>query len=152
MGTLSQRAVRSLSVVDGMTPELRACVHDFGLAIVDRFLQAGVKNPAQIRGIVLACWQNAGNGGPNRRSGFAADIDALLARQGFIPSSAALAALLHGSQIGIISVTPTHKMIDASIREAGKHGLLSKERKHMFRLQAALKTGFAEHWPEVWKP
>ena len=46
------RRQRRMERVDAMPADLRACVHEYGLSIVDAFLHAGVKKPRHIRHIV----------------------------------------------------------------------------------------------------
>jgi len=47
-----QKSIRRMNRVDKMIPELRKCVHEYGLTIVDAFLDIGVFNPRHIRHIV----------------------------------------------------------------------------------------------------
>lgn len=46
------RRRRRMERIDAMTPDIRACVHEYGLTIVDACLQAGVQKGRQIRHIV----------------------------------------------------------------------------------------------------
>jgi hypothetical protein len=41
-----------METIDGMTPELRACVQDYGLSVVEAIVQVGVRQPRHIRHIV----------------------------------------------------------------------------------------------------
>src|SRR5580704_1124000 len=57
--TLPQRSLRALEATDNLSPGLRACVHEFGSAIVHAFVQAGIKDPRRIRQLVHECWEGA---------------------------------------------------------------------------------------------
>lgn len=148
--SVDARTQRSLDRVDAMAGPLRACVHDFGLPIVEAFIHAGVTSPGAIRNIVGLCWSGAAATPSNGRRGIAAHIDALLLREGGAPHADALAALLRHSACAILPITATAAMVKASMAETDRHGTLSRERKHMVRLNAALRAGAAEAWPRVW--
>lgn len=148
--TVSLRTQRSLDRVDAMPAPLRACVHDFGLPVVEAFIHAGVTDPRAIRNIVGLCWAGASATPSNGRRGFAAHIDALLLRTSGAPHADALAALLRHSACAILPMTATAAMVNASIAEVERHGNLSRERKHMVRINAALRAGAAEAWPRIW--
>jgi hypothetical protein len=46
-----RRATR-MARVDAMSPEIRACVHEYGLTIVDAMLDLGIKKAKHIRHLV----------------------------------------------------------------------------------------------------
>lgn len=46
------RRRKRMERVDAMPPDIRACVHQYGLSIVDAFLDAGVKKARHIHHIV----------------------------------------------------------------------------------------------------
>lgn len=46
------RRAKRMARIDAMPPDIRACVHDFGLTIVQAMLEAGVKKAKHIRHIV----------------------------------------------------------------------------------------------------
>lgn len=46
------RRCRRMSIVDRMSPEMRALVHEYGLHIVWNFIQVGVTKPKHIRHLV----------------------------------------------------------------------------------------------------
>jgi hypothetical protein len=46
------RCEARMARVDAMSPELRGLIHDYGLTIVDAFLQCGVTKPRHIRHLV----------------------------------------------------------------------------------------------------
>lgn len=67
------RQRKRMNRVDDMPPALRACVHDFGLTLVDQFIACGVTNPRHIRHLITACWQGSTEVGKRDfgwRSGF----------------------------------------------------------------------------------
>jgi hypothetical protein len=43
---------RRMSFIDRMSPELRACVHDYSLSVVRAFMDIGVREPRHIRHLV----------------------------------------------------------------------------------------------------
>jgi hypothetical protein len=49
---IQAKRVARMSRVDGLTPELRQCVHDYGLAVVQAFLDCGIAQPRQLRHLV----------------------------------------------------------------------------------------------------
>ena len=38
--------------IDSLPPEIRACIHDYGLAVVNSLMQIGVTKPNHIRNVV----------------------------------------------------------------------------------------------------
>lgn len=146
---LGGRRLDALARTDTMPPELRAVVHEIGLPLVNLFIECGVTEPRHIRALVGACWTNA-QGHANRNGGMAAQVDAMLIRQGGAVTAGMLALLLRQMTAGIIPASPTPEMVQASIAETGKHGLMSKEEKHRVRLRAGIRAGFAQYWPGVW--
>lgn len=49
---VSRRRAARMARIDAMAPELRACVHDYGLNVVNALLELRVSKPAHIRHIV----------------------------------------------------------------------------------------------------
>jgi hypothetical protein len=47
-----ERRAKRMARIDAMPADLRACVHEYGLTIVDACLQSGVKKARNIRHIV----------------------------------------------------------------------------------------------------
>lgn len=130
--------------VDGLPPEVRGLVHEFGFSVVFAFAMAGVSNPATIRTLIYAVWRGSaepGNqpvrsiqGHPTLRM-----LDLQL-QAGRITSSVALARFLLAHSYTITPTTATREMVDASIAETGKLGLVDKRTKHHARLTAALRS------------
>lgn len=46
------RRSERMARIDAMSPDLRACVHDYGLTIVDACVQLGITKPRHIRHLV----------------------------------------------------------------------------------------------------
>lgn len=46
------RRQNRMAMVDSLSPEIRACIHDYGLNVVLALLDCGVTKPARIRHIV----------------------------------------------------------------------------------------------------
>lgn len=137
---MSQKRLAALSDVDQMTPALRACVHDYGLPIVNILMKFGVRSPTHIREIVREIWH--GPRQESQKSGTMGTLDVLLARGPI--SSGALVRLLAESSLVIVSCEPTRAMLDASMAEVSGHNIkCSREEKHRRRLRAALRAASA---------
>lgn len=46
------RRQNRMAMVDSLSPETRACIHDYGLKVVLALLECGVTKPARIRHVV----------------------------------------------------------------------------------------------------
>lgn len=136
---LSERRVRSLTLTDVMSPEMRACVHEFGGAIVDACVQAKVTQPNRIRQLVLEIWAGARQDG--QVGGAEGTLDWVLMQAGANISAAKLERVLADFDLRIIPVTPTREMLDASMAEvSGFNERMTKSEKHRRRLVAAIKA------------
>ena len=66
----NRRATR-MARVDAMPPEIRACVHEYGLTIVDSMMDVGIKKAKHIRHLVeivrRESYQSARDFAPLRR-------------------------------------------------------------------------------------
>lgn len=148
-GTLiGARRLQALDRTDAMRPELRAVVHEIGLPIVEQFITAGVRDPAQMRAIARMFW-TASSGQENGKVGVMKHLDVMVARAGGVPNSDALAVLLASSNMVILPMRPSRDMVRASITELAYHGTVSHEEKHRLRLTAAIAWGAKEYWPRV---
>lgn len=49
---LAEKRRARMEAVDAMKPDLRACVHDYGLTVVRDFLDLGITKPKHIRHVV----------------------------------------------------------------------------------------------------
>jgi hypothetical protein len=138
LGT-ANRLDRSLAMTDALSPELRACVHEFGLPIVRACIDAGVKTPNKIRHLVHEIWEGARCSRQHRSP--ADKLDWLLIQAGAQISSAQLAEVFKREHLLIIPSMPTAPMIEASLAEVSNHGLIcTKREKHRLRLVAALRA------------
>ena len=67
----SNRRATRMARVDAMPPEIRACVHEYGLTIVDAMLDLGIKKAKHIRHLVdivrRESYQSARDMAPMRR-------------------------------------------------------------------------------------
>ena len=130
--------------VDGLPPAVRALVHEFGFSSVAQCYMAGVRSPKMIRHLIYAIWRGSSepgnhaarsiNGVPTLRV-----LEDQLAA-GRINSVRALVQFLDHHSYTIVPTSPTKEMIEASIAETGKLGLVSKTEKHTARLTAALRA------------
>lgn len=129
---------RSMETVDEMPPDLRACVHEYGLPIVRACLDAGVRQPNRIHQLVREIWEGARNSMQGRRP--PGDmLDWLLIQAGASITAAQLGRVLHSQNLLIVPRFPTNVMVEASLATVANHGLIcSKREKHRLRLAAAL--------------
>jgi hypothetical protein len=148
---LSERRLRQLDETDGMSPELRQCVHEYGYPIVNCLLNLGVRKPSHIRQIVMECW--AGARQPmqrNRGGGQRETLDWLLIQQGAQISAATLIRVLADNHMVIVPVEPTPRMIEASKATVSGGGqVMTKSEKHRRRLRAAIAAAREHLWPEL---
>ena len=49
---IESRRIRRMEHIDSLPPELRACIHDYGFAVVDALMMLNVKKARQIRHVV----------------------------------------------------------------------------------------------------
>lgn len=113
-----QRAIARMQRVDDMPAEMRELVHDFGLTIVDAFVQSGVTKPNRIRHLIATVMKGA------QEIGDRTDAP----RMGVI--------------YALIPAQPTERMIAASMATVANHDVrVTKHEKHRLRLAAALKAG-----------
>lgn len=139
MNELMTRREKSVARIDGFPPELRECVHEFGNAIVDACLQARVTKPAMIRELVLQIWAGARQEG--QRGGAEGTLDWVLMQAGANITAARLERILWDFDLRIVSVTPSHEMLQASMAEvSGFNERITKTEKHRRRLMAAIRA------------
>jgi hypothetical protein len=142
------RTQRELQITDSMTRELRECVHEFGLPIVERLMWHGVTSPGAIREIVREVWDGARQ--PSQRLYGAAGasvvnkLDWVLIQANCPISAKRLIRVLADRSYTITPSHPTAAMINASLSALHNHGLVSKHEKHRLRLIAALKAAQKE--------
>lgn len=134
-----RRSALVLEAIDRLPADLRACVHEFGWAIVNAFLGQGIRSPRTIRFLVKEIW--AGARQPTQRSGAYATLDWLLVQAGANISAATLQRILGEYSLAIVPVSPTRKMLNASMAEvSGFNARVTKEEKHRRRLRAAIQA------------
>lgn len=153
----------SLEEIDRMSPELRACVHEFGYAIVKAFVSCGIRNPATIRRLVVECWRGArqplqrsrystAGAGGKADSGLLAQLDWILLQANAEISAATMVRVLWQSSIAIIHTEPTRVMLEASMAEVSGHNArVTKPEKHRRRLRAGILAGARQLWPHLFK-
>lgn len=127
--------------VDQLSPAVRHLVHEFGYSMVREFDMAGITDPKLVRRLIHAVWRGSREPG-NKPSGmplpgFIKELDAAWPR---IPNGSAMVGFLHSMQVTVCSLTPSAAMVQASIAEVSRHGVISKEEKHRYRLEAALRA------------
>jgi hypothetical protein len=144
--SVTKRKEHAIAETDAMAPELRQCVHEYGLPIVSACVKYGVRKPAHIHELVKEIWDGArqlgqrGNGVENR-------LDWLLMQAGAVISAATLIRFLHSHSMVILPNHPTDQMIDASLETVANHDVrVTKRQKHTLRLRAAIDAYVAHQW------
>jgi hypothetical protein len=129
-----------LDAVDAMAPEARRAVHLYGLEVVNVFLTAGVK-PAVIERLIEASIRGGKSMGNNALRGgtrrVESRLDEALTLLGAPFPAAFLLRYLREAGFVLVPRDPPPMMVEASIAETGKLGLVSKAQKHKARLRAA---------------
>lgn len=153
--SISAQALRSLEMTDGLSPELRSCVHEFGAQIVNTLMQLGIKKPRDIRTIVHSCWMGARephqrHGLRSKKSPVADQLDWLLEQQGAKITAATLLRILNLHGMTIVPNEPGSVMVEASMETVTGHDLVvTKYRKHQLRLRAAIEACSRRLWPQI---
>lgn len=152
---LPERAIRAQAETDNMRPELRACVHEFGYAVVKACEFAGVKDPRKIRQLVYEIWMGARQPAQRNRIGrqrtpVQDSIDWLLIQAGAGVTAATLVRLLWHSGMVILPREPGTVMVEASKAEVSEFNeRITKTDKHKRRLRAAIDAQARRLWPHL---
>lgn len=137
------KRLRHMAITDNMPGSLRACVHEFGFTIVHAYIEAGVKDPAKIRHLVQTTWAGARESAQKkyRKSGVLSTLDWLLMQSGSSITALTLWRVCFSAGWAIVPITPTNKMLDASMAEVSGFNITCTTReKHRLRLMAAIKA------------
>lgn len=139
---MAARTYRSLDFTDSLPPDLRACVHEFGTAIVEVLMKHGVRNPDHIKEVVMEVWRGS-------RS-FAQKSDTpeplrcvewLMNQSGCDLPVKTLWRVLYLGGYAIVPLCPTRAMLDASMAAVtGGKVVCTKEEKHRRCYSAAVKA------------
>lgn len=134
---------KRLHEADTMSPEMRACVHEYGLPIVLACKKAGVTEPKRIHELVREIW--AGAREHSQRRSPASTLEWYFMQAGIDLNASTLLRLLKNQNLIIVPDMATRPMIEASMATVAKHNLkVTKREKHYMRLNAALAEG-AKH-------
>ncbi len=149
---VSKRIMKSMDAVDEMPPGLRACVHEFGFAIVNALRSNGISNPPQIRQLVHEIWMGARQ--PTQRTGFRqspmlGNLDWILLQAGAGISAKTLVRVLRQHTMVIVPCEPSSIMVDASMDAVNHMGVVTKAQKHRNRLRAAIAASTKSLWPHL---
>jgi len=155
--SISGRRLRALEATDDMKAGLRQCVHEYGYAIVQACLQAGVNEPRTIRQLVREIW--AGARQPAQRTGTGSarrnaleHLDWVLIQANAEINASTLIRILKDNNLVIVPDEPTFQMIEASKATVANHDLkITKSDKHRLRLRAAIKAAVEQFWPHLQK-
>lgn len=153
--TLPQRALRALDDTDQMSAELRACVHEFGYAIVRAFISQGIDDPKKIRVLVREIWDGARQPAQRNRIGrkhspVLDSLDWVLIQAGAQISAHALLKYLWSKGFAVIPWEPSTVAIEASLATvSGGNVVCTKYEKHRRRLRAAIHAQAKRLWPHL---
>lgn len=156
--TLPARAIRALEATDNMSPELRACVHEFGFAIVHAFVTSGITTPRTIRRLVQECWMGARQPAQRNRVGRShspvlESLDWVMIQAGSEIGAKALLRVLWENNMVIVPREPSSVMVEASMKEvSGFNVRCTTIEKHKRRLRAAIAAQAARLWPHLFGP
>jgi hypothetical protein len=149
---ISQKVFRANERVDAMPKELRTCVHEFGYAIVNACVEAGVTSPGRIRQLVHEIQE--GGRQPMQRMGgntVVQQLDWLLMQAGSHNNAMRLIRFLHSHSWTLAPLQPSVSMIEASLAEvSGGNVLCTKRDKHARRLKAALTAASKSLFPHLY--
>jgi hypothetical protein len=154
MSDVAAVVLRQIEAVDRMPPNLRQCAHEYGYAIVEACMQAGVRDPRKIRNLVREIW--AGARQPKQktsgnRNATMDHLDWVLIQAGAEISAARLVRFLHDFNWAIVPLFPNRAMLSASMAEvSGFDERMTKTEKHTRRLTAALRAGSMSLWPHLY--
>lgn len=132
--TTQLMAARRMAYVDSLPPEVRECVHEFGVDIVRAFLDHGVTRPKSIRHLVKTIlFEMTGSQPTNYTDKAQMDRRA--------------AVWLAGGGYLVVPKIPTRDMVDASISALDDAGIahtgVERRKKHAVRLIHANVAGHA---------
>lgn len=133
-----------MDAVDAMPRELRECVHEFGMPIVNTCVRYGVKSPVAIRTMVKEIWAGARQLG---QGGTAYDtLEWVLQQAGAHVSSKTIHRLLAENNLCVVGISPSRAMLNASMNEVSNGSIrCTKEEKHRRRLSAAIKAAMKQN-------
>lgn len=134
------QALDAMDDYDALPRELRQCVAEFGLPIVNVLVKYGITKPGHIRDIVRECWEGPRNF-HQRKAGPTTVLDWLLLKAGASMSADTLIRSLRMNNYVVVPSDPSPAMIEASMDAVNHMGVVSKRVKHRNRLIAALKAG-----------
>lgn len=120
-----EKVVARMARIDAMPKEIRELVHEFGLTMVQAFLDQKITKPSSIRHLILQVQRGSLDTGTS--SGSAGWMQA-------------------GRCMVVVPQEPTDAMINASMETVSNFDVkVTKFEKHRLRLRAALKVGTSRH-------
>lgn len=156
MGDLAEVPAKTrngLERVDKMPPDLRRCVHEFGLPIVDTCIQYGITQPSKIRHLVKEIWGGARESWLQKLSsysGLVSKLDWYLAQSDGKINAATLLRLVNDHGFVVVPKHPWACMIKASMETVSNHDVtMTKAEKHRLRLIAAFEAAVKYAWPHL---
>lgn len=147
------RTVKGLERVDSMNGDMRRCVHEFGLPIVDTCIQSGVKEPRHIRQLVKEIWAGSRETWKQKQaghSGLVSKLDWILAQSDGPINAMTLLRILDQHDFVLVPRSPWVSMVTASMETvSGFDVKCTKQEKHSARLRAAVKAAVKHAWPHL---
>ena len=108
--------------IDAMPKEIRELIHEYGLTVVQAFLDLGITKPSSIRHLIKTVL--TGSMDPGTGIGGV--------------------GMVSGRTMCMVPIEPTPAMIAASMATVANHDMIiDKEKKHLLRLRAAIKAGIS---------
>lgn len=155
INVLGRTTARSLEVVDGWPSGLRACVHEYGYAIVHALKEAGITKPSMIRSLVHTIWMGARQPAQRRKMAGAGSsvlnhLDWILINAEAKISAATLTRILASHNMVIVPIDPSSVMVEASLDAVKTMGTVGRYEKHRRRLIAAIRASNLRLWPHLY--
>lgn len=112
------RSIARMEKVDAMTPEMRILVHEYGLTVVQSFIDLKVDKPRQILHLIKTVLKGSVEIGDRTM------MPKLSSMKVYVP------------------VEPTERMVLASMAQVSNFDMkITKYEKHRLRLKAAIEAG-----------
>lgn len=120
-----EKIVARMDRIDAMPKEIRELIHEYGLTMVQAFIDQKITKPNVIRHLIQQVQRGS------------LDVGSGDGGQGWVQQGRAMV---------VVPAEPTPAMIHASMATVANHDMdVDKFEKHKLRLKAAIKAGIARH-------
>jgi hypothetical protein len=147
-GNPTERADRQLMLTDNFDDDLRACVHEFGFAIVHALAECHVRDPRRIRHLVHEIWDGARQ--PRQRlydgSATLEKLDWLLVQAGANITAPELLRFLWDRGMTFVPRDPTQDMLDMLV-DIDDDGIGVELPNAKRRLRESIESFARRCWP-----